>query len=197
MTCFARNLAKLISAQPFFVLIVMLVLAITALAAPPSFACCYDPPDNTDTLEEAQLPSAAPSDEVGQDSATDQSVPEEAQLLLYSSEPFDQQESSSAGTGVENFLLIKRFMANGQYLRARQMAEKRLEKRPFDFQLWGLLEIIYSKMGLQYKTSTAAKNKEVMNPRRRPPQQTAPPISQQKRYVAKLLQAIGEYKPVE
>ena len=88
-------------------------------------------------------------------------------------------------------------MADGQYLRARQMAEKQLETRPFDFQLWGLLETIYSKMGLQNKTRTAAKNKELMNPRRRPLPQPAPPMSQQKRYVAKLLQAIGEYKPVE
>ena len=77
------------------------------------------------------------------------------------------------------------------------MAEKRLEARPFDFQLWGLLETIYSKMGLQKKTRTAAKNEELMNPRRRPPPQPAPPMSQQKRYVAKLLQAIGEYNPVE
>ena len=88
-------------------------------------------------------------------------------------------------------------MADGQYLRARRMAEKQLEARPFDFQLWGLLEIIYSKMGLRNKTRTATKNEELMNPRRRPPPQPAPPMSQQKRYVAKLLQAIGEYKPVE
>lgn len=88
-------------------------------------------------------------------------------------------------------------MADGQYLRARQVAEKQLEERPFDFQLWGLLETIYSKMGLQNKTRTAAKNEELMNPRRRPPPQPASPMSQQKRYVAKLLQAIGEYKPVK
>ena len=63
------------------------------------------------------------------------------------------------------------------------MAEKQLEARPFDFQLWGLLEIIYSKDGALNKTRTAAKNEELMNPRRRPPPQPAPQMSQQKRYV--------------
>ena len=77
------------------------------------------------------------------------------------------------------------------------MAEKQLETRPFDFQLWGLLEIIYGKMGLQNKTRAAVKNKELMNPRWRAPPQPAPSMSQQKRYVAKLLQAIGEYKSVQ
>ena len=197
MTCLARNLTKLISAQPFFVIIVLLELGIIGLTSPPLLACCYDPPDYADTSEQAQLPTAAPSGEEGKDSATDQAEPEEVQLLLYSSEPSEQQQSSSASTGIENFLLIKRSMADGQYLRARQMAEKQLEKRPFDFQLWGLLEIIYSKMGLQNKTRTAAKNKELMNPRRQPPLQPAKPMSKQRRYVAKLLQAIGEYKPVE
>ena len=194
MICFARNLTKLISALPFCVFIVLLVLSITGLTAPPSSACCYDPPEYADRAEQAQLPTADLSGQGGEDSAN---VPEEAQLLLYSSEPSEQQDQSSAGAGVKNFGLIRQFMADGQYLRARQMAEKQLEARPFDFQLWGLLETIYGKLGLQNKTRTAAKNEELMNPRRRPPSQLAPPMSQQKRYVAKLLQAIGEYKPVE
>ena len=196
MTCFARNLIKLILAQPFFVLIVLLELGITGLTAPPTFACCYDPPEYADTSEEVQSP-AAPSDEADQNSSIVQDVSEEAQFPIYSSESNDQQELSSAATDIETFPLIKRFMADGQYLRARQMAEKQLETRPFDFQLWGLLEIIYGKMGLQNKTREAVKNKELMNPRWRPPPQPAPPMSQQKRYVAKLLQAIGEYKPVQ
>ena len=197
MICFARNLTKLISALPFCVFIVLLVLSITGLTAPPSSACCYDPPEYADRAEQAQLPTPDLSDQVGEDSVTVPDVPEEEQLLLYSSEPSEQQDPSSAGTGVKNFGLIRQFMADGQYLRARQMAEKQLETRPFDFQLWGLLETIYSKIGLQNKTRTAAKNEELMNPRRRPPPQPALPMSQQKRYVAKLLQAIGEYKPVE
>ena len=197
MICFARNLTKLISALPFCVFIVLLVLSITGLTAPPSSACCYDPPEYADRAEQAQPLTADLSGQGGEDSATVPDVPEEAKVQLYSSESSDQQDPSSAGAGVKNFGLIRQFMADGQYLRARQVAEKQLEARPFDFQLWGLLEIIYSKMGLQNKTRTAAKNEELMNPQRRPPPQPAPPMSQQKRYVAKLLQAIGEYKPVE
>lgn len=195
MTCFACNLTKLISLRLFSVLIALFGLGTTSLTALPSFACCYDPPDYDDTSDQAQLPTANAPVEESQDSATAQDVPEEAKLLLYSPDSSDQQDPSSAATVAENFPLIRRFMADGLYLRARQMAEKRLETRPFDYQLWGLLETIYSKMGLKNKTSTAAKNAETMNPRRQPPPQPSPPMSQQKRYVAKLLQAIGEYKP--
>ena len=197
MICFTRNLTKLISALPFCVFIVLLVLSITGLTATPSSACCYDPPEYADRAEQAQPLTADLSGQGSEDSATVPDVPEEAKVQLYSSESSDQQDPSSAGAGVKNFGLIRQLMADGQYLRARQMAEKQLEARPFDFQLWGLLETIYSKMGLQNKTRTAAKNEELMNPRRRPPPQPALPMSQQKRYVAKLLQAIGEYKPVE
>ena len=197
MICFARNLTKLISTLPFCVFIVLLELSITGLTAPPSSACCYDPPEYADRAEQTQPSTADLSGQGGEESATVPDVPEEEQVLPYSSEPSKHQDPSSAGAGVKNFGLIRQFMADGQYLRARQMAEKQLEARPFDFQLWGLLETIYSKMGLQNKTRTAAKNEELMNPRRRPPPQPAPPMSQQKRYVAKLLQAIGEYKPVE
>ena len=197
MICFARNLTKLISALPFCVFIVLLVLSITGLTAPPSSACCYDPPEYADRAEQAQPPTADLSDQGEQNSVAVPDVPGEAQLLPYSSEPSEQQDPSSAGASAKNFGLIRQFLADGQYLRARQMAEKKLEARPFDFQLWGLLETIYSKIGLQNKTRTAAKNAELMNPRRRPPPQPAPQMSQQKRYVAKLLQAIGVYKPVE
>ena len=197
MSCFARNLTKLISALPFCVFIVLLELSITGLTALPSSACCYDPPEYDERAEQEQPPTADLSGQVGENGAAVSDVPEEAQLMLYSSEPSEQQGPSFSGGSVKNYPLIRQFLADGQYLRARQMAEKQLEVRPFDFQLWGLLETIYSKMGLQNKTRTAAKNKELMNPRRRLPPQTAPPMSQQKRYVAKLLQAIGEYKPVE
>jgi hypothetical protein len=197
MICFARNLTKLISALPFCVFIVLLALSIIGLTAPPSSACCYDPPEYVDRAEQAQTTTADVSGQGGMDNATVPDVSEETQLLLYSTEPSEQHDLSSAGASVKNFGLIRRFLADGQYLRAMQMAEKQLETRPFDFQLWGLLKTIYSKMGLQNKTRTAAKNEELMNPRRLPPPQPAPPMSQQKRYVAKLLQAIGEYKPVE
>ena len=197
MICFARNLTKLISALPFCVFIVLLVLSLTGLTAPPSSACCYDPPEYADRAEQAQPTTADLSGQSGEDNTTVPDVSEEAQLLFYSSVPSEQQDSSSAGASVKNFGLIREFLADGQYLKARQMAEKQLEARPFDFQLWGLLKTIYSKMELQNKTRTAAKNEELMNPRRRPPPQPALPMSQQKRYVAKLLQAIGEYKPVE
>ena len=197
MACFARNLTKQISALPFCMFIVLSELSIIGLKATPSSACCYDPPEYADREEQEKPPTADLSGQGGEDSATAPDVPEEAQLLLYSSKSSEQQDPSSAGAGVKNFGLIRQFMADGQYLRARQMAEKRLEVRPFDFQLWGLLETIYSKIGLKNKTRTAAKNKEQMNPRRRPPPQPAPRMSQQKRYVSNLLQAIGEYKPVE
>ena len=151
MTCFALKLKKLISLRPFCVLIVLLELSITGLTVPSSYACCYDPPDYADTAEQAQPPTTDPSGKASQHSETVPDVPEEAQLQLYSSESSERQNSSSADTGSENSALIRRLMADGQYLRARQMAEKRLEARPFDFQLWGLLETIYSKMGLQTK----------------------------------------------
>ena len=197
MTRFARNLTKLISALPFCMLFVLLELSITGLSALPSYACCYDPPQNADRAEQVQPPAADSEGQANEDNIPVLNVQEEAELLLYSSEPYEQQDPSSAGAGVKNFALIRQFMADGQYLRARQMAEEQLELRPFDFQLWGLLETIYSKIGLQNKTRTAAKNKELMNPRRRPPPQPTPQLSQQKRYVVKLLQAIGVYKPVE
>ena len=144
MSCFARNLTKLISALPFCVFIVLLVLSITVLIAPPSSACCYDPPEYADRAEQAQPPTDDLLDQGGEDSTTVPDVPEEAQLMLYSSEPSEQQDPSSAGASAKNFGLIRQFLADGQYLRARQMAEKQLEARPFDFQLWGLLKTICS-----------------------------------------------------
>ena len=197
MIYFVRNLAKFFLEQPFYLLIILLGLGVTGMTALPSSACCYDPPDYDGTSDQAAPPPADQPGEASQNSAAALEMTEEAQTMLYSAEPSNQQGQSSAATGAENFLLIRRYMSDGQYLRAKQMAEKRLTTRPFDYQLWGLLKTIYSKMGLQNKARSAANNAELMNPRRRPPQQPAPQISQQKRYVAKLLQAIGEYKPVE
>ena len=114
MNCFARNLTKLISALPFCVFIVLLVLSLTSLAVPPLSACCYDPPEYTDRAEPEQPPTADLSGQGGEDSATGPDVPEEAQLLLYSSEPSEQQDPSSAGAGFKNFGLIRQFMADGQ-----------------------------------------------------------------------------------
>ena len=100
MTCFARNLTKLISALPFCVFIVLLELGITGLTAPPSSACCYEPPEYADKEEQAQPPTADPSGQGGEDSATVRDLPEEAQLLLYSSESSEQDYPPSAGAGV-------------------------------------------------------------------------------------------------
>ena len=198
MTWFVHNLIKIILAQLFCLLIISLGLGMIGVTALPSFACCYDPPDYDDALVQEETPANEQPGEAGQDRAAGPNLSKEMQLLLYSADPSpDQRDQSSASTNPENLLMIKRYMADGQYLRAKQMAEKRLLTRPFDYQLWGLLETIYSKLGLQNKTRTAAKNAELMNPRWRSPPQPAPPVSQQKRYVAKLLQAIGEYKPVE
>ena len=197
MTFFAHNLTKLISAHSFCLLIILLGLWLAGLTALPSSACCYDPPDQNDGSKQAEPPASVPPDETAQDSAVTSDVLEQERLLLYSAEPLDKKEQSFVGAGSESFLLIRRYIADGQYLRAKQMAEKRLMTRPFDYQLWGLLETIYSKMGLQNKTRTAAKNAELMHPRRRAPARPAPPMSQQKRYVSRLLQAIGEYGSIE
>ena len=197
MICFARNLKNLFLALPFCLLIIFLVLGMAGITALPLSACCYDPPDNGDVATQAEQSTDNLIGEAGQDSEDDLGVPEEAQRLRYSTGPSEQSGQTSSSAGVEHFLLIRRYMADGQYLRAKQIAEKQLMTRPFDYRLWGLLENIYRKMGLQNKTVIAAKNAEAMNPRRRPSPQTIPPMLQQKRYVARLLQAIGEYKPIE
>lgn len=197
MTSFPRYLIKLISSQIPCLLIILSVISLTGLIAAPSSACCYDPPDYNDRAEQVEPPAADLPVEEGQESLAVPQLPEEAQIPLYSAEPSDQQDLSSAGIYGEKFLLIKRFMADGQYLRAKQMAENRLMSRPFDHKLWTLLETIYRKMGLQNKTRKAATNAKVMDPRWRPPSQPASPMSRQKQYVSRLLEAIGEYKPVE
>ena len=126
MTCFARNLIKLISAQPFCVLIVLLELSIIGLTAQPSSSCCYDPPDYADTAEQAQPPSSDLPSEASQDTATVPDVPKEAQFSLYSGDPSEQQDPSTAGIGVQNFALIRQFMADGQYLRAKRWQKSSL-----------------------------------------------------------------------
>ena len=127
MNCFPRNLTKLILALPFCVFIVLLVLSLTSLTAPPSSACCYDPPEYADGAEQTQPTIADFSGQGGDDNATVPNVAEEAQLLRYSSEPSEQRDPSSAGASAKNFGLIRQFLADGQYLRARQIAEKQLE----------------------------------------------------------------------
>ena len=197
MTCFVRYLKKPFSALPFFLLIILLALGVPGITALPLSACCYDPPENDNTTVQAEQSSDNLIGEVGQNSEATLGGSEEAQDMRYSAGSSDQPGQSSPSASVEHFLLIRRYMADGQYLRARHIAEKRLMTRPYDYRLWGLLETIYRKMGLQNKTVTAAMNAEVMNPRRRLLPQPTPPMSQQKRYVARLLQAIGEYKPIE
>ena len=198
MNYLTHNPTKLISTRFFSMLIVLLGLGLTGLTASPSSACCYDPPDNDDTSNQMSPPSSTDlSSETGQGSTAVPYVPEDVQLLSYSDESSDQQGSNSASVGAGNFLQIRLLMTDGQYLKAKQIAEKRLTTRPFDFQLWSLLQTIYNKLGLQNKTKIASKNAELMDPRWRPFPRPDPPMSQQKRYVYKLLQAIGEYKLVE
>ena len=88
-------------------------------------------------------------------------------------------------------------MAEGRYLRARQLAESRLKTRPYDHHLWGLLEQIYQKLGLKGRTADAAFQAKITDPDWRPPVPPPLPASAQKRYVAKLLQAVREFKPID
>ena len=132
MTCFRRYLIANFSAD-LCLLIILSVISLTGLIAVPSSACCYDPPDYNDRAEQVEPPAADLPVEEDQESVAVPQLPEEAQIPLYSAEPSDQQDLSSAGIYGEKFLLIKRFMADGQYLRAKQMAENRLMSRPFDY----------------------------------------------------------------
>ena len=197
MAFLTHNLSNLFSAQLFRVLIALFGLSVLWMMASPAISCCYDPPEYNVISEQEQASQEDSLIETDSDSEVVQDVTEEALFKSNSVETSDQQDSLSSGISAQNFPLIKRFMADGQYLRARQIAEKKLTSRPFDYQLWTLLETIYGKIGLQNKTRIAANNAEVMNPRRRLPSQPSPQMSQQKQYVSKLLQAIGEYKAVE
>ena len=124
MTYFVRNIAKLFLEQPFCWLIILLGLGVTGITALPSSACCYDPPDYDGTSVQGETPLADQPGEVDQNSAAAPERPEEAQTMLYSAEPSNEQGQSSAASGAENFLLIRRYMSDGQYLRAKQMAER-------------------------------------------------------------------------
>ena len=197
MTCFAQNPFKLTSSRLIFVVIILFGLGITGLTASQSLACCYEPPDYDDASVQTPSPSSSQLAQTGQDTSVTAEESAELQELNYPIQPSDRDERSSIAAGAETFFFIKQFMIDGQYLRAKQMAEKRLTLRPYDHQLWTLLETIYSKMRLQNKTRIAANNAKNMNPRWRPPSQPVPPMSQQKRYVSRLLQAIGEYNPVQ
>ena len=131
MICFARNLKNLFLALPFCLLILFLMLGMAGITALPLSACCYDPPDNGDVATQAEQSTDNLIGEAGQDSEDDLGVPEEAQRLRYSTGPSEQSGQTSSSAGVEHFLLIRRYMADGQYLRAKQIAKTTMT-RPFD-----------------------------------------------------------------
>ena len=175
-------------------LVIALVLAEVLVQGvkAPVHACCYDPPEDDSASEQSSAPPPEQADAPSAPSAPSVSA---------ASPPV--QEASSSGADEEapssapRFALISQMMAEGRYLRARQLAESRLKTRPYDHHLWGLLEQIYQKLGLQGRTADAAFQVKITDPDWRPPVSPSLPASAQKRYVAKLLQAVREFKPID
>lgn len=165
------------------------LIGFVVLTAVPGGACCYDPPDEDSPSEQTAAPSsetaAAPPSAGGQAAALGMSAPSEA------------AEEGSSGVPAPRFVMISQMMAEGRYLRARQLAEARLKTRPYDHHLWQLLEQIYKKLGLQGRTANAAYQARIAAPGWRPPAPSPLPPSAQKGYVTKLLQAVREFKPID
>ena len=171
-------------------LVVALVLAVMLGQGvrTPVHACCYDPPEDDSASEPVSAPPAA------EDDAPSAPAPSaDTSARSGSSADSDAASSSSA----PRFAMISQMMAEGRYLRARQLAESRLKTRPYDHHLWALLEQIYRKLGLQGRTADAAFQAKITDPDWRPPVPPPLPASAQKRYVAKLLQAVREFKPID
>ena len=171
-------------------LVVALVLAVMLGQGvrTPVHACCYDPPEDDSASEPVSAPPAA------EDAAPSAPAPSaDTSARSGSSADSDAASSSSA----PRFAMISQMMAEGRYLRARQLAESRLKTRPYDHHLWALLEQIYRKLGLQGRTADAAFQSKITDPDWRPPVPPPLPASAQKRYVAKLLQAVREFKPID
>ena len=165
-------------------LVVALVLAVMLGQGirTPVHACCYDPPEDDSFSDQA---SAPPAEQEASPSAPSVSAAS-TQVQEASSSEADEGTSSPA----PRFAMISQMMAEGRYLRARQLAESRLKTRPYDHHLWALLEQIYRKLGLQGRTADAAFQAKITDPDWRPPVPPPLPASAQKRYVAKLLQAV-------
>ena len=117
-------------------LVVALVLAVMLGQGvrTPVHACCYDPPEDDSASEPVSAPPAA------EDAAPSAPAPSaDTSARSGSSADSDSAFSSPA----PRFAMISQMMAEGRYLRARQLAESRLKTRPYDHHLWGLLEQIY------------------------------------------------------
>ena len=171
-------------------LVVALVLAVMLgqCVKTPVHACCYDPPEDDSASEPV---SAPPAEQAAAPSAPAPSADTSARSG--SSTDSDSAFSSPA----PRFAMVRQMMAEGRYLRARQIAEDRLKTRPYDHHLWALLEQIYRKLGLQGRTADAAYQAKISDPDWQEPAPPPPPVSAQKRYVAKLLQAVREFKPID
>ena len=171
-------------------LVVALVLAIMLGQGVrvPVQACCYDPPDDDSVSEPISAPPAA------EDAAPSApAVSADTSVRSESSADSDAESASPA----PRFVMVRQMMAEGRYLRARQIAEDRLKTRPYDHQLWALLEQIYRKMGLQGRTADAAYQAKISDPDWQAPAPPPPRVSAQKRYGAKRLQAVRVFKPID
>ena len=171
-------------------LVVALVLAVMLGQGvrTPVHACCYDPPENDSASDQASTPPTA------EDAAPSALAPS-GDISARSDSSADSDSDSSSPA--PRFAMISQMIAEGRYLRARQLAESRLKTRPYDHHLWGLLEQIYQKLGLKGRTADAAFQAKITDPDWRPPVPPPLPASAQKRYVAKLLQAVREFKPID
>ena len=111
-------------------LVVALVLAVMLGQGVrmPVHACCYDPPEDDRASESV---SAPPAEQAAAPSVSADSTPVQAA----SSSGADEGASSPA----PRFAMISQMMAEGRYLRARQLAESRLKTRPYDHHLWACL----------------------------------------------------------
>ena len=155
----------------------------------PGLACCYDPPEDNSASQQISAPPADEPQPAFTPSVTVSSVAADA--------PSERSDEASPSRSQSRFVMIRQMIAEGRYLRARQLAEARLKTRPYDHQLWQILEIIYKKLGLQQKTADAARQAQISNPSWRPQPPPPVPPDEQKRYVTKMLQAVREFKPVD
>lgn len=169
------------------------LFVIAALFAMPATACCYEAPEDDSAGEEAAAPPA--EDEASSSGDEEPAAPSPARVaeIRAANDP----DNPPLSTAVPRFTVIRQMMADGRYLAARREAEARLKTRPYDHRLWALLEQIYSRLGLQGRTANAAYQAKVSAPDWRPPAPPPPPVSAQKRYVGKLLQAVREFKPID
>jgi len=176
--------------------VVLLLVILGQGTVHPVQACCYDPPDD-DSMSDTD--SAPPADDAGEAGDTEEAMaPAPAASANQSVVTGAPTEGDGAFvSSAPSFAMVRQMMAEGRYLRARQIAESRLKTRPYDHNLWALLEQIYEKLGLQGRTADAAYQAKISDPDGQPPAPPPPAVSAQKRYVTKLLQAVREFKPID